>query len=209
MLLGTIYLFFLSLKLSQLKTQLRCVSCYHLLKICGVMSRRWWFEVIQTTPEESSPHWGEVFLWVVWPLILILYHSKQGATQEKEENDADLTATQSPGVQEWLAQARTTRTHRRQSSLQQQKVKHLLPSSRGQLCRGKNLSGLFLQSRFCGCSLVLFSVLGVETRPGLGWHPQYHHSFSLIDFTLFPMKPGIISLFGVLLQSWWLVIGKP
>ncbi|XP_055471872.1 nesprin-1 isoform X4 [Psammomys obesus] len=46
---------------------------------------------------------------------------QQGATQEKEENDVDLTATQSPGVQEWLAQARTTRTHQRQSSLQQQK----------------------------------------------------------------------------------------
>ncbi|XP_026643178.1 nesprin-1 isoform X9 [Microtus ochrogaster] len=46
---------------------------------------------------------------------------QQGATQEKEESDADLTATQSPGVQEWLAQARTTRTHQRQSSLQQQK----------------------------------------------------------------------------------------
>ncbi|XP_076782867.1 nesprin-1 isoform X4 [Arvicanthis niloticus] len=45
----------------------------------------------------------------------------QGATQEKEENDVDFTATQSPGVQEWLAQARTTRTHQRQSSLQQQK----------------------------------------------------------------------------------------
>ncbi|XP_038195664.1 nesprin-1 isoform X2 [Arvicola amphibius] len=46
---------------------------------------------------------------------------QQGATQEKEENDANLTATQSPGVQEWLAQARTTRTHQLQSSLQQQK----------------------------------------------------------------------------------------
>lgn len=45
----------------------------------------------------------------------------QGVTQEKEENDVDFTDTQSPGVQEWLAQARTTRTHQRQSSLQQQK----------------------------------------------------------------------------------------
>lgn len=45
----------------------------------------------------------------------------QGVTQEKEENDVDFTATQSPGVQEWLAQARNTRTHQRQSSLQQQK----------------------------------------------------------------------------------------
>nr|XP_045014662.1 nesprin-1 isoform X2 [Jaculus jaculus] len=46
---------------------------------------------------------------------------QQGTTQEKEESDADLIATQSPGVQEWLAQARTTWTHQRQSSLQQQK----------------------------------------------------------------------------------------
>ncbi|XP_052606910.1 nesprin-1 isoform X17 [Peromyscus californicus insignis] len=45
----------------------------------------------------------------------------QGATQEKEESDVDLTAAQSPGVQEWLAQAHTTRTQQRQSSLQQQK----------------------------------------------------------------------------------------
>ncbi|XP_008578910.1 PREDICTED: nesprin-1 isoform X2 [Galeopterus variegatus] len=45
----------------------------------------------------------------------------QGTAQEKEERDVDLTASQSPGVQEWLAQARSTRTHHRQSSLQQQK----------------------------------------------------------------------------------------
>ncbi|KAM5166613.1 nesprin-1 isoform 3-T3 [Callospermophilus lateralis] len=46
---------------------------------------------------------------------------QQGAAQEKEDSDVDLTATQSPGVQEWLAQARNTRTHQRQNSLQQQK----------------------------------------------------------------------------------------
>lgn len=46
---------------------------------------------------------------------------QQGTAQEKEENDVDLAATQSPGVQEWLAQARTTRKHQRQNSLQQQK----------------------------------------------------------------------------------------
>ncbi|KAM9666884.1 nesprin-1 isoform 11-T14 [Trichechus inunguis] len=46
---------------------------------------------------------------------------QQGTSQEKEESDADLTASQSPGVQEWLTQARTTRTYQRQSSLQQQK----------------------------------------------------------------------------------------
>uniref|UniRef100_A0A452T3N3 KASH domain-containing protein n=1 Tax=Ursus maritimus TaxID=29073 RepID=A0A452T3N3_URSMA len=45
----------------------------------------------------------------------------QGTAQEKEESHADLTASQSPGVQDWLAQARTTWAHQRQSSLQQQK----------------------------------------------------------------------------------------
>ncbi|XP_044531399.1 nesprin-1-like [Gracilinanus agilis] len=45
----------------------------------------------------------------------------QATSQEKEECEADLTATQSPSVQEWLAQARTTRTQQQQSSLQQQK----------------------------------------------------------------------------------------
>ncbi|XP_022415225.1 nesprin-1 isoform X17 [Delphinapterus leucas] len=48
-------------------------------------------------------------------------HIQQGTAQEKEESDADLAATQSPGVQEWLAQARTAWTQQRQSSLQQQK----------------------------------------------------------------------------------------
>nr|XP_020142857.1 nesprin-1 isoform X3 [Microcebus murinus] len=48
-------------------------------------------------------------------------HMQQGTAQEKEESEVDPTATQSPGVQEWLAQARSTRTHQRQSSLQQQK----------------------------------------------------------------------------------------
>lgn len=47
--------------------------------------------------------------------------SMQGTTQEKEEKEADLAATQCPGVQEWLAQARTTWTHQRENSLQQQK----------------------------------------------------------------------------------------
>ncbi|XP_045150652.1 nesprin-1 [Echinops telfairi] len=46
---------------------------------------------------------------------------QQGTSQEKEESNGELTATQSPGVPEWLTQARTTRTHQRQSSLQQQK----------------------------------------------------------------------------------------
>ncbi|XP_055981911.1 nesprin-1 isoform X7 [Sorex fumeus] len=46
---------------------------------------------------------------------------QQGTAQEKEEKEADLATTQCPGVQEWLAQARTTWTHQRENSLQQQK----------------------------------------------------------------------------------------
>ncbi|XP_062428373.1 nesprin-1 isoform X2 [Rhea pennata] len=46
---------------------------------------------------------------------------QQGSLQEKEESDLDLISSQSPSVQEWLAQARTTRSQQQQSSLQQQK----------------------------------------------------------------------------------------
>ncbi|XP_016071417.1 PREDICTED: nesprin-1 [Miniopterus natalensis] len=45
----------------------------------------------------------------------------QGTAQEKEESDGDPAATQRPGVQDWLAQARSAWAHQRQSSLQQQK----------------------------------------------------------------------------------------
>ncbi|EPQ19232.1 Nesprin-1 [Myotis brandtii] len=45
----------------------------------------------------------------------------QGAAQEKEDSDGDPAATPRPGVQDWLAQARSTWALQRQSSLQQQK----------------------------------------------------------------------------------------
>ncbi|XP_038626046.1 nesprin-1 isoform X2 [Tachyglossus aculeatus] len=45
----------------------------------------------------------------------------QGTSQEKEECEAELAAAQNPSVQEWLAQARTTRSQQQQSSLQRQK----------------------------------------------------------------------------------------
>ncbi|KAM8787975.1 nesprin-1-like isoform 3-T3 [Rhynchonycteris naso] len=45
----------------------------------------------------------------------------QGTAPEKEESDGDQNATLRPGVQEWLAQARSTWAQQRQSSLQQQK----------------------------------------------------------------------------------------
>ncbi|RMC12933.1 hypothetical protein DUI87_10460 [Hirundo rustica rustica] len=46
---------------------------------------------------------------------------RQGSLQEKEESDLDFVSSQSPSVQEWLAQARTTRSQQQQSTLQQQK----------------------------------------------------------------------------------------
>ncbi|XP_078239370.1 nesprin-1 isoform X9 [Pogona vitticeps] len=46
---------------------------------------------------------------------------QQGALQEKEECESDLVTSQTPSVQEWLAQARTTRSQQQQNSLQRQK----------------------------------------------------------------------------------------
>ncbi|XP_061480140.1 nesprin-1 isoform X3 [Rhineura floridana] len=46
---------------------------------------------------------------------------QQGGLQEKEECEPDLVSSQSPSVQEWLVQARTTRSQQQQSSLQRQK----------------------------------------------------------------------------------------
>ncbi|XP_033368639.1 nesprin-1 isoform X3 [Parus major] len=46
---------------------------------------------------------------------------RQGSLQEKEESDLDFVSSQSPSVQEWLVQARTTRSQQQQSTLQQQK----------------------------------------------------------------------------------------
>ncbi|KAM7172376.1 nesprin-1 isoform 3-T4 [Macrochelys suwanniensis] len=46
---------------------------------------------------------------------------QQGSLQEKEECELDLVSSHSPSLQEWLAQARTTRSQQQQSSLQQQK----------------------------------------------------------------------------------------
>ncbi|KAM6126873.1 nesprin-1-like [Pterocles gutturalis] len=46
---------------------------------------------------------------------------RQGSLQEREESNLDFVSSQSPSVQEWLAQARTTRSQQQQSTLQQQK----------------------------------------------------------------------------------------
>ncbi|NWI93355.1 SYNE1 protein, partial [Pitta sordida] len=68
----------------------------------------------------------------------------QGSLQEKEESDLNFVSSQSPSVQEWLAQARTTRSQQQQSTLQQQKEleqeleeqKNLL---RSVACRGEEI----------------------------------------------------------------------
>ncbi|KAM6459267.1 nesprin-1-like [Liasis olivaceus] len=46
---------------------------------------------------------------------------QQGALQEKEECESDLVTAQDPSVQEWLAQAQTTRSQQQLSILQRQK----------------------------------------------------------------------------------------
>ncbi|KAM6272871.1 nesprin-1 isoform 2-T2 [Spheniscus humboldti] len=69
---------------------------------------------------------------------------RQGSLQEKEESDLDFVSSQSSSVQEWLAQARTTRSQQQQSTLQQQKEleqeleeqKNLL---RSVACRGEEI----------------------------------------------------------------------
>ncbi|NXT73431.1 SYNE1 protein, partial [Zapornia atra] len=68
----------------------------------------------------------------------------RGSLQEKEESDLDFVSSQSPSVQEWLAQARSTRSQQQQSTLQQQKEleqeleqqKNLL---RSVACRGEEI----------------------------------------------------------------------
>lgn len=47
---------------------------------------------------------------------------KQGAVQEKEEYKSDVVTSQDPSVQEWLAQAQTTRSQQQLSIIQRQKV---------------------------------------------------------------------------------------
>lgn len=46
----------------------------------------------------------------------------QGSLQQQEESDSDSSLSQSPSVQDWLAQARTTRSQQQEDSLQRQRV---------------------------------------------------------------------------------------
>lgn len=47
---------------------------------------------------------------------------KQGSLQEQEESESESSLTQSPTMQEWLAQAQTTRSQQQEDSLQRQRV---------------------------------------------------------------------------------------
>nr|XP_023420318.1 nesprin-1 isoform X2 [Cavia porcellus] len=89
-------------------------------------------------------------------------HIQQGTSQEKEESDADPTAAQSPGLQEWLAQVRTTRTHQRQNSLQQQK------ELEQELAEQKSL----LQSVASRGEEILTQHSAAEAASGLGEKPD-------------------------------------
>lgn len=42
--------------------------------------------------------------------------------QEQEDSESDSSLSQSPSVQDWMAQARTTRSQQHQDSLQRQRV---------------------------------------------------------------------------------------
>lgn len=46
----------------------------------------------------------------------------QGSLQEQEDSESDSSLSQSPSVQDWLAQARTTRSQQHEDSLQRQRV---------------------------------------------------------------------------------------
>lgn len=46
----------------------------------------------------------------------------QGSLQEQEDSESDSSLSQSPNVQDWLAEARTTRSQKHQDSLQRQRV---------------------------------------------------------------------------------------
>lgn len=47
---------------------------------------------------------------------------QQDSLQEQEDSESDSSLSQSPSVQDWLAQARTTRSQQHEDSLQRQRV---------------------------------------------------------------------------------------
>lgn len=68
--------------------------------------------------------WSSFFLDVDLLYFLVL----QSSLQEQEDSESDSSLSQSPSVQDWLAQARTTRSQQHQDSMQRQRV-HFLFSS--------------------------------------------------------------------------------
>lgn len=51
----------------------------------------------------------------------------QESLQEQEDSESDSSLSQSPSVQDWLAQARTTRSQQHLDSLQRQRVRREKP----------------------------------------------------------------------------------
>lgn len=73
------------------------------------------------TNDEGRP--GGIYLYP--PLFFLMYCNtswSQGSLQEQEESESDSSLSQSPSVQDWLAQARTTRSQQHEDSLQRQRV---------------------------------------------------------------------------------------
>lgn len=65
--------------------------------------------------------WSSFFLDVDLLYFLVL----QSSLQEQEDSESDSSLSQSPSVQDWLAQARTTRSQQHQDSMQRQRVHFL------------------------------------------------------------------------------------
>lgn len=119
----------------------------------------------QVTPKLSLRHCQCGFSVGVWPWFLP--SSKQGTAQEKEESETDLTAAQSPGVQEWLAQARSARMHQRENSLQQQRVQYFLPPCPPADVRANTLRALLFKDKLLLCLRQKDPFPFFEEKPGL------------------------------------------
>lgn len=68
---------------------------------------------------------------VIWTLLLFLLNFVffslclfiQGSLQEQEDSEPDSSLSQSPNVQDWLSQARSTRTQQHHDNLLRQRVR--------------------------------------------------------------------------------------
>lgn len=55
--------------------------------------------------------------------VEVLLSFLQGSLQEQEDSEPDSTLSQSPNVQDWLSQARSTRTQQHHENILRQKVR--------------------------------------------------------------------------------------